>query len=88
MAPKKPTGTKKLKTGASTSRAAQPFDSDRFSCPVQFERYKALQRRKIWAGKLFSITPDGKYNSFIEAIDDRSWGTLINPPHSINVELV
>ncbi|MCI43376.1 hypothetical protein A2U01_0064613, partial [Trifolium medium] len=43
MAPKKPPATKKLKTAASTSKAAPAFDADRFLGPVQFERYQALQ---------------------------------------------
>ncbi|MCI41321.1 hypothetical protein A2U01_0062554, partial [Trifolium medium] len=79
---------KKLKTGASTSKATNPFDSDRFSGPAQFERYQVLQKRKIWPEKQFNITPNGKFRSFIAAIDDRKWDKLINPPHCINVELV
>ncbi|MCI43818.1 hypothetical protein A2U01_0065056, partial [Trifolium medium] len=57
MAPKKPAGNKKLKTGASTSKTTSPFDSDRFSSPAQFERYQVLQKRKIWPEKQFNIYP-------------------------------
>ncbi|MCI23701.1 hypothetical protein A2U01_0044883, partial [Trifolium medium] len=88
MGPKKAAGSKKLKTGASTSKATSPYDVDRFSGLAHYERYQALQKRKIWPEKQFNITPDGKFMSFISTIDDRNWARLINPPPSINVDLV
>ncbi|MCI36620.1 hypothetical protein A2U01_0057843, partial [Trifolium medium] len=88
MGPKKSTGSKKLKTGASTSQATSPYDAERFSSLTQFERYQGLQKRKIWSEKQFNLTPDGQFRHFISSMDDRNWGRLINPPSSINVDLV
>ncbi|MCI68315.1 hypothetical protein A2U01_0089575, partial [Trifolium medium] len=63
MGPKKSAGTttKKRKTDASSSRAPQPFDAARFLGPDQYERYRNLEKRKIWAEKKFEINPEGIY---------------------------
>ncbi|MCI22596.1 hypothetical protein A2U01_0043772, partial [Trifolium medium] len=90
MGPKKSSGsvTKKRKTDASSSRTPQPFDVARFLGPGQFERYKNLEKRKIWAEKHFDIHLDGVYRRFLDIIDNRGWGKLINPPEQINYEIV
>ncbi|MCI32151.1 hypothetical protein A2U01_0053363, partial [Trifolium medium] len=88
MAPKKAPAPKKQKTAASSSRAAPPFDAERFLGPVQLERYQALQNRKLWPEKKFDIIPDGEYRSFVEAIDYHKWGKLLDPPHPINDDFV
>ncbi|MCI32533.1 hypothetical protein A2U01_0053747, partial [Trifolium medium] len=76
MGPKKSASgvTKKRKTDASSSRASQPFDATRFLEPDQFERYKNMENRKIWAEKHFEINPEGVYRRFLDIIDNRGWG--------------
>ncbi|MCI18183.1 hypothetical protein A2U01_0039336, partial [Trifolium medium] len=90
MGPKKSSSsvTKKRKTDASSSRAPQPFDDTRFLGPDQYERYRNLEKRKIWAEKHFEINPEGVYRRFVNIIDNRGWGKLINPPELINYEVV
>ncbi|GAU47101.1 hypothetical protein TSUD_403330 [Trifolium subterraneum] len=90
MAPKKSTGSKKQKTGASSSTPAKvpPNVQDRFSGPAQFERFQELQVRKIWQEKEFSIRADGKHRGFGKAIENLGWGKLMDPERYANPELV
>ncbi|GAU42856.1 hypothetical protein TSUD_13240 [Trifolium subterraneum] len=37
---------------------------------------------------VFDILSDGKYQDFVEVIQERGWDKLINPPHVINDDLV
>jgi hypothetical protein len=86
MAPKKPTGNKKKKIG--TSAALPANVQDKFTGPSEFERFQDMQTRKFWYEKEIQITPNGKYRSIVEAIEDLNWGKLIDPELFINVELV
>ncbi|MCI50457.1 hypothetical protein A2U01_0071701, partial [Trifolium medium] len=75
MAPKKPISStsKKQKTVASSSQPPQDFESNRFLGQEQYERYKVLEKRKIWPERVFDIHPEGEYRSFADIIDDRKW---------------
>ncbi|MCH98537.1 hypothetical protein A2U01_0019542, partial [Trifolium medium] len=54
----------------------------------QYDRFRELEKRKIWAEKKFDINEEGKYKSFVEAIKDRTRGKLINPVKTINYDVV
>ncbi|GAU41288.1 hypothetical protein TSUD_349280 [Trifolium subterraneum] len=90
MAPKKSTGSKKQKTGASSSASAQvPVHAqDRFSGPAQYARFQELQARKIWPEMEFSIIADGKHVSFVQAIEALGWTKLMDPERYVHPELV
>ncbi|MCH90861.1 hypothetical protein A2U01_0011784 [Trifolium medium] len=51
MGPKKPTQTKKRKTGASTSGTSRTYDSSKFLGPEQQARFHELSGRTIWPEK-------------------------------------
>ncbi|GAU47732.1 hypothetical protein TSUD_386910 [Trifolium subterraneum] len=90
MAPKKSTGSKKQKTGASSSAPAQvpAHAQNRFSGPAQYARFQELQARKIWPKKEFSIVVDGKHGSSVEAIEALGWTKLMDPERYVHPELV
>ncbi|GAU34191.1 hypothetical protein TSUD_162920 [Trifolium subterraneum] len=90
MAPKKSTGSKKQKTGASSSAPAQvpAHAQNRFSGPEQYARFQELQARKIWPEKEFSIVVDGKHGGFVEAIEALGWTKLMDPERYVHPELV
>ncbi|GAU52033.1 hypothetical protein TSUD_418690, partial [Trifolium subterraneum] len=98
MAPKKNLSSKKAKTDAGSSKATTSrstrskstavFDAARFIGADQFERFKALQKRKIWAEKVFDILPTGMYRDFVEVVQERGWDKLLNPHETINEDLV
>ncbi|GAU10447.1 hypothetical protein TSUD_419210, partial [Trifolium subterraneum] len=90
MAPKKSTGSKKQKTGASSSAPAQvpAHAQNRFSGPEQYARFQELQTRKIWPEKEFSIVVDGKHGGFVEAIEALGWTKLMDPERYVHPELV
>ncbi|MCI44360.1 hypothetical protein A2U01_0065599, partial [Trifolium medium] len=57
MTPKIPSSTKKLKTTASTSGTSRAYDRARFLGPDQQDRFRELEKRKIWSEKQFMIDP-------------------------------
>ncbi|MCH94046.1 hypothetical protein A2U01_0015001, partial [Trifolium medium] len=88
MAPKKSTASdKKRKTEASTSQSSV-FDTTKFIGPELAQRFKDLEKRTVWPEKIFDINDTGIFGRFVEIIESRHWGKLINPPKKINFELV
>jgi hypothetical protein len=88
MAPKKPSSTKRQKIGASTSGTQRGYDATRFLGRDQQARFHDLEKRKIWAEKKFLIGHNGEYRHIAGIIDHRRWDTLLNPPATINYDVV
>lgn len=80
--------SKKQKTGGSTSSQPRPFDSIRFKGVEQAKRYKKLEKRKIWAEKLFNINRQKTYRAVANIFETKKWDELISPPERINFDLV
>ncbi|KAI5392223.1 hypothetical protein KIW84_076853 [Lathyrus oleraceus] len=74
MAPKFSGFSKKEKTGGSTSRQPRQFDATYFRGAKQKDRFRELEKRKIWSKKKFNINRKGYYREVHEtltsAIDD------------------
>ncbi|GAU30940.1 hypothetical protein TSUD_143880 [Trifolium subterraneum] len=46
------------------------------------------ESRKIWPEAIFDIDPNGKYQRFVEIINNRGWGQLVSPRETFNTEIV
>lgn len=85
--PKVPGASKKQKTGGSTSRQPRPFDSNHFNAE-HTERYKELEKRKIWSEKQFNINREGTYREVAHVFESKRWDGLVSPPEYMNYNLV
>ncbi|GAU37514.1 hypothetical protein TSUD_21190 [Trifolium subterraneum] len=88
MAPRKAVnkGKKKQTTGGSSSRVN--FDATRFLGPIQFARFKDLEKRTIWGENVCRLTSTGDFARFVEIIEERGWVDLARPADVINFDLV
>jgi hypothetical protein len=88
MAPRKAVnkGKKKQTTGGSSSRVN--FDATRFLGPLQFARFKDLEKRTIWGENVYRLTSTGDFARFTEIIEERGWVDLARPADDINFDLV
>ncbi|KAK2387356.1 hypothetical protein QL285_061150 [Trifolium repens] len=88
MAPKKAASKRAKQTIGQSSSSRVNFDPHRFLGSLQYERFKELETRTIWAENVFNIEGTGTFARFKEIIEERNWGVLACPIEDINFDLV
>ncbi|GAU23987.1 hypothetical protein TSUD_327880 [Trifolium subterraneum] len=88
MAPKKAANKGKTKQTGGGSSSRSNFDPVRFRGPLQYARFKNLQKKTIWAENVFKLTQTGDFARFTEIIEERNWEDLARPTNDINFDLV
>ncbi|CAJ2665081.1 unnamed protein product [Trifolium pratense] len=88
MAPKKPSAGKKQKTIASSSHQTEDLDMNRFKGQEQFDRFRALEKRKILSERIFDIYEHGDYERFARIVQLRGWEKIVHPPTTYNPVIV
>ncbi|KAL5058273.1 hypothetical protein RYX36_029877 [Vicia faba] len=64
------------------------FDNTRFIGPLQQARFYSLAERQIWSEKIFTLNPQGDCRYFVDDIEKRKWGVLLNPPTKLNFDII
>ncbi|KAL5082501.1 hypothetical protein RYX36_010922 [Vicia faba] len=54
------------------------FDNTRFIGPRQQARFYSLAERQIWTETIFTLNPQGDYSYFVDDMERRKWGGLVN----------
>ncbi|KAL5056471.1 hypothetical protein RYX36_037153, partial [Vicia faba] len=64
------------------------FDNTHFIGPLEQARFYNLVERQIWPEKIFTLNPQGDYRYFMDDMEKRKWGVLLNPPTELNFDII